>query len=134
MCRQINGCAGGVDEYFAGSKGSTRGGGRGMQACKEIDIPDFPRHGAYVQEHIDLLESILKGKPLNEARNVAEATLTAIMGRISTYTGKLVKWSDLTENKNSQWYNLTLKPTAEDFETGEVEAPQDDVAPIPGKD
>jgi myo-inositol 2-dehydrogenase/D-chiro-inositol 1-dehydrogenase len=134
MCRQINGTDGGVDEFFAGSEGSTRGNGRDMQKSKEIDVPDFPRHGAYVQEHIDLLESILKGEPLNEARNVAEATLTAIMGRISTYTGKLVRWSDLTENENSQWYNLTLKPTAEDFETGEVEAPPDDVAAIPGKD
>jgi predicted dehydrogenase len=134
MCRQINGTDGGVDEYFAGSKGSTRGSGRGMQACKEIDIPEFPGHGAYVQEHIDLLESIIKGEPLNEARNVAEATLTAIMGRISTYTGKLVRWSDLTENKNSPLYNLTLKPTAEDFEKGQVEAPPDDVAPIPGQD
>ena len=134
MCRQINGTDGGVDEYFAGSEGSTRGNGRNMQTSKEIDIPDFPKHGAYVQEHIDLLESIIKGEPLNEARNVAEATLTAIMGRISTYTGKLIRWSDLTENKNSQWYNLTLKPTAEDFETGEVEAPPDDVAPIPGQD
>jgi myo-inositol 2-dehydrogenase/D-chiro-inositol 1-dehydrogenase len=56
------------------------------------------------------------------------------MGRISTYTGKMVRWSDITENKDSPWYNLTLKPTAEDFEKGEVVAPPDDVAPIPGRD
>jgi hypothetical protein len=56
------------------------------------------------------------------------------MGRISTYTGKLVRWADLTENKNSQWYSLTLKPAAEDFEKGEVKSPPDDVAPVPGKD
>jgi myo-inositol 2-dehydrogenase/D-chiro-inositol 1-dehydrogenase len=132
MCRQINGCDGGVREFFRGTQGETMGGG-GMKG-KEIDTPDFPDRNAYVQEHVDLLNSILKSEPLNEARNVAESTLTAIMGRISTYTGKLVRWKDLTENTNSPWYNLTVKPTAEDFEKDGVEAPADDVAPIPGAD
>ena len=40
------------------------------------------------------------------ARNVAETTPVAMMGRISPYTGKLVRWSGLTENDNSSWYNL----------------------------
>lgn len=124
MCRQINGTQGGVWENFVYS-GSD----------KKVDVPDFPEHGgAYVQEHVDLVNSILAGKPLNEARNVAQATLTAILGRIATYTGREIKWADLVDNKDSQWYNLTLKPTAEDFEKGEVTAPQDDVAAIPGKD
>jgi len=134
MCRQVNGTDGDVREFFAGTEGITWGNG-GTKSQKTIDIPEFPEQGGpYCQEHVDLLDSIIKGKPLNEARNVAESTLTAIMGRISTYTGKLVRWSDLTENKDSQWYNLTLKPAAEDFETGEVKAPPDDVVPVPGKD
>jgi predicted dehydrogenase len=133
MCRQINGTYSRVSEHFIGSEGSTWGDGK-MESAKTIDVPEFPDRNAYVQEHVNLLNSILKGEPLNEARNVAESTLTAIMGRIATYTGQIVQWSDLTENKNSQWYNLTLKPTAEDFEKGEVVAPEDDVAPIPGSD
>jgi predicted dehydrogenase len=133
MCRQINGTYSRVSEHFIGSEGSTWGDGK-MESAKTIDVPEFPDRNAYVQEHVNLLNSILKGEPLNEARNVAESTLTAIMGRIATYTGQMVQWSDLTENKNSQWYNLTLKPTAEDFEKGEVVAPEDDVAPIPGSD
>jgi predicted dehydrogenase len=135
MCRQVNGCDGGVREFFRGTRGETLGGG-GLKLTRkrrEIEVPDFPEHGGpYVQEHVDLLNSILAGKPLNEARNVAESNLTAIMGRISAYTGKLIKWSDLTENKDSPWYNLTLKPTAEDFEKGEVVAPPDDIAAVPG--
>jgi len=132
MCRQINGTDGGVREFFAGTEGQTWGDG-GLKG-KEIRPPDFPDRNAYVQEHVDLLESILKGEPLNEARNVAESTLTAIMGRIATYTGKLVRWKDLTENTSSPWYNLTLTPTAVDFETGQVEAPPDDIASVPGRD
>ena len=124
MCRQINGTDGGVWEDFVYSPSD-----------KKVNVPDFPEFGgAYVQEHVDLLNSIFEGKPLNEARNVAESTLTAIMGRIATYTGKLIKWSDMMENKDSELYNLTLKPTAEDFEKGPVTAPPDDVAAIPGKD
>ena len=56
------------------------------------------------------------------------------MGRISAYTGKMVRWKDLIENTDSPWYNLTLKPTAMDFEKGPVEAPPDDVVPIPGSE
>jgi len=136
MCRQVDGCDGGVREFFSGTNGTTWGdGGLRQFKKKKIKLPSFPEYsGPYVQEHIDLLNSILEGKPLNEARNVAESTLTAIMGRISAYTGKIVRWSDLTENQDSPWYNLTLKPTAEDFETGNVTAPPDDVVPIPGKD
>jgi len=130
MCRQINGCDGGVREFFRGTEGQTMGGG-GLTG-KDIRPPDFPDRNAYVQEHVDLLNSILRNEPLNEARNVAESTLTAIMGRISTYTGKLVRWRDLTENMSSPWYNLTLTPTAADFETGNVTAPPDDVVAIPG--
>lgn len=135
MCRQVNGCYGRAGEHFVGSQGSTWGDDSKMWSSKNIDIPDFPEpSGPYVQEHIDLLSSILEDKPLNEARNVAESTLTAIMGRISAYTGQLVRWSDLTESKDSQWYNLTLKPTAEGFEKGHVVAPPDNVVPIPGRD
>jgi len=133
MCRQINGTDGRVSEFFAGTEGTTWGGGR-LESKKNIEVPDFPEHGGpYVQEHVDLLNSILKGEPLNEARNVAEATLTAIMGRISTYTGKLVRWKDMMENKDSPWYNLTCKPTAKDFEEGDVKAPPDNIITIPKK-
>jgi myo-inositol 2-dehydrogenase / D-chiro-inositol 1-dehydrogenase len=134
MCRQVNGTYGRVSEHFVGTEGSTWGDGK-MKSKKTIKVPDFPEQGGpYVQEHIDLLNSIIKGEPLNETRNVAESTLTAIMGRISAYTGQAVRWSDLTENKESAWYDLTLKPTAEDFEKRTVTAPPDDVVPVPGKD
>ncbi len=55
------------------------------------------------------------------------------MGRISAYTGKLVRWSDITDKTDSLWYNLVLKPTAEDFEKSQVKAPPDDVISVPGK-
>ncbi|MBT3375675.1 MAG: Gfo/Idh/MocA family oxidoreductase [Lentisphaerae bacterium] len=135
MCRQVNGCYTRVSEFFTGTEGQTWGNGRLKSTNdKEIEIPEFPEHGGpYVQEHTDLMQSILDGKPLNEARRVAESTLTAIMGRISAYTGQLVRWRDLTENKKSPFYSRALTPTAEDFESGSVKAPEDDVIWTPGK-
>ena len=60
----------------------------------------------YVQEHTDLIESIRAGKPYNELKNVTESTLTAIMGRISAYTGKAVSWEEALASSE------TLVPTA----------------------
>ena len=137
MCRQVNGCYDRVSEFFTGADGATWGSGPGKKEgetfARQIKVPDFPNAGnPYVQEHVDLIDGILKGKPLNEAYNVGSSTLTGIMGRISAYTGQLVRWKDLTENEQSPWYNLTLTPTAMDFENGTVKAPVDDIVPIPG--
>ena len=135
MCRQVTGCYNRVTEQFNGTHGVVHGGGK-LNSDKEekIEVPEFKTHdNAYVQEHIDLLSGIMEEKPLNEARNVAESTLTAIMGRISAYTGQLVRWSDLTKNEKSPFFNLRLSPAADDFEVGPVTAPADDVAAVPGK-
>ena len=99
-------------------------------------MPDIKGHiSAYVQEHIDLLKSITAGgkEPINEAHEVAEATLAGMMGRISAYTGQAVRYSDLAK-EGGTYADLTLKPTAADLEAGNVKAPPDDVIPIPGKD
>jgi hypothetical protein len=53
----------------------------------------------YVQEHTDLIESIRAGSPINELKNVAESTLTAIMGRMSAYTGKDISWDQALHSK-----------------------------------
>ena len=45
-----------------------------------------------VQEYADMIASIRDGKPLNEGRQVAESTMTAIMIRMSAYTGRAMKW------------------------------------------
>jgi predicted dehydrogenase len=49
----------------------------------------------YVNEHRDLIKAILEDTPLNEARQVADSTLTAIMGREAAYSGVEVNWEDV---------------------------------------
>ena len=45
-----------------------------------------------MQEHTDLIEAIRSGKTVNELKTVAESTMTAIMGRMSAYSGQEVSW------------------------------------------
>ena len=133
MCRQINDTDGGVYEHLVGETGIARD-------LRPNDAQVFPpgcpvEGGDYVQEHIDLLWGILKGAPVNEAENVATSTATAIMGRIAAYTGKKIEWKHIMDPDGGRpdLYNLTLVPTALDFEKGTVKAPPDDVYPLPGK-
>jgi len=50
-------------------------------------------------EHFPLMEAIRNNKPYNEAENGAKSTLTAIMGRMATYSGKLVTWEEALNSK-----------------------------------
>lgn len=129
--RQIADCYNRVGETFRGTEGYTNGP---RTFGKDVDIkPIEVQHSAgMIQEHVDLLKSIRgKGDPINRSHEVAEATMCAIGGRISAYTGKLVRWSDLTSNEKSDYYNLTLAPRAIDFEKGDVEMPSLEPA-VPG--
>lgn len=130
MCRQNKGCYSRVGEEFNGTAGSFQGKVK-SKAELDIKVPSFMDGNPLMVEHYDLMKSIIDGNPLNEAENVASATMAAIMGRISAYTGQIVRWTDVMTNKDSKFYSRKLTPTAEDFETGNVEAPKDNVIPIP---
>ena len=94
MCRQIPGCSERVSERLIGLKGSTYTDiSNGSIAGQNPFKYDGPSPSPYVQEQIDMLTSIREGKPLNEGQAVAESTLTAIMGRMSAYTGRELSWN-----------------------------------------
>jgi predicted dehydrogenase len=133
QCRQIAGCYNRVSESFRGAKGYTSGTKVNGEAVR-IDAVKTMHDSGMIQEHVDLLRSIRgSGEPLNRSREVADATMCAIGGRIAAYTGKLVRWVDLTQNTNSPFYNLSLSPAALDFEKGEVAMPNESPA-VPGAD
>jgi predicted dehydrogenase len=78
MCRHWNDSDGGVFEWVKGTKGESN--------C--TDMSD-QKNDPYVQEHVDLLKSIRNEGPyLNEGQRCAESTMTAIMGRMSAFTGQ----------------------------------------------
>jgi myo-inositol 2-dehydrogenase / D-chiro-inositol 1-dehydrogenase len=97
MCRQQAGTPGLVGEFLVGTKGTTStidgrqyeiGGPSAWKWSGEFINP-------YQQEHTDLIASIRGGTPLNELRQVADSTLTAIAGREAAYTGKVIALEQL---------------------------------------
>ena len=123
-CRQIDGCAGRVEEALYGTDGFmvTRPGHAVIEGENRWRFEGVNPTNPYVQEHRDLIRSITGGPRLNEARNVAESTLTAIMGRMSTYTGREVTWEQAMSS------TLDLSPPA--YEFGDLPVPP---VAVPGR-
>jgi predicted dehydrogenase len=94
MCRQMNGTAHRGGEYFVGTKG--RAVPTGFYGLKIMGDKPWQHQGGIpnpsVQEFRDLIQSLRKGEPINEGKRVAESSLTAIMGRMSAYTGRALSW------------------------------------------
>ncbi len=109
MCRQQDGTASRVGERFVGTRGTSDGHSVIEGAATWSWDPQAPKTNPYVQEHADLIASIRAGQPLNEGRQVAESTLTAIMGREAAYTGQEVTWDELLSCQ------LDLVPTEVQF-------------------
>lgn len=120
MCRQMDGCATRVEDHLVGTKGTSNAKSylRGANAWRFENEVNNP----YRQEHSDFITSIRAGKPLNEGVQVAHSTLTAIMGRMSAYTGQEITWE--------QAMNSPLDLAPKTFEMGSLP-----IAPvaIPGK-
>jgi myo-inositol 2-dehydrogenase/D-chiro-inositol 1-dehydrogenase len=53
-----------------------------------------PGRDGHQTEWDDLLASIVGSKPQNEADWAADSTMTAILGRMATYSGQLVTWDE----------------------------------------
>lgn len=132
QCRQLKGAYSREGELFTGSKGVCYGGGKITGEKPGIAPIQLESTNGQVQEHVDMIKSVLAGKPLNEARTIAESTMVGIMGRISAYTGKLVRWKDLMENESSEFYNLACSPSADDFLKGTAKLPEEK-PPVPGE-
>jgi predicted dehydrogenase len=108
QCRQINQCWNSVSEHLHGTKGQCDAGGYTLLDLKGGNAKRvISREAAkaatdpYVQEHTDLIASVRSGKPINELKNVAESTMTAILGRMAAYTGKELTWEQALNSQES---------------------------------
>ena len=63
---------------------------------------------AYRQEHKDLVDSIVAGKPIVEVQQTADSSLTAAMGRMSAYSGREVDWKFMTEDSKLDTFKHDL--------------------------
>ena len=86
QCRHIQGTWDQVAEYAHGSKGSRGvavGGG-----------PKLESGNPYDQEHVDLVKAIRNNCKLNEGWHGAVSSMTAVFGRMATWSGQVLQWDD----------------------------------------
>jgi hypothetical protein len=101
QCRHIPNTFSSVSEYVHGCKGESNCAGwiKGETEWR------FRGDGvnSMVQEHKDLIAAIREGKPYNEGWHGASSSMTAVLGRMATYSGKTVTWDDAVAKGKSEF-------------------------------
>ena len=133
--RQIDGCENGIGEMVMGTEGYTNCENTIFNLDGSVKWKyEYPvnakgvstgvvKISPYVQEHIHLVTAIRTNKPVQEAEQTAISTLTAIIGRISAYTGKKTTWEEMM--------NSTLILGPDEYVLGDCDMEQYKT-PVPG--
>ena len=112
-CGQVKRDWSSVSEAIVGSNGTANPGG--SLQTKDGQRWRFPRDQGvdpYMQEHVDLINAIVKDTELNETKNVTDTTLTAILGREAAYSGAAVEWDTVLNSKFIYGPDLLYKDAA----------------------
>lgn len=133
QCRHQPNVMNRVTEVFQGTKGTID---MSSNTIKSWNGEEVFKHNArkdpnpYQVEHDRLFASIRDGGVISDAENGAYTTLTAIMGRMATYSGQVITWDEaLKSEKSLVPSNLTWdsKPPVTPDENGLYPIP------VPGK-
>jgi predicted dehydrogenase len=115
QCRHIKNTMSKVDELIIGTKGKIFCGAANIRDHKGGLLYQFDRkteNDPYQSEHDELFAAIAKGEyKFADAENGAKSTMTSILGRMATYSGKLVEWDKALN------CGLNLQPTAYTWDT-----------------
>ncbi len=95
QCRHVPDVFNRVDEYTFGTKG--RGNMRDSGDMTDRGGVPFKFNNPYQQEHFALLEAIRNNQPFNEGHYGATSSFTSVLGRMATYSGKIIKWDEAVE-------------------------------------
>ncbi|HXE56101.1 MAG TPA: Gfo/Idh/MocA family oxidoreductase [Tepidisphaeraceae bacterium] len=131
QCRHWDHSRGNVSEHAHGIKGYCD---VSQYRIKTSDgkVWSHPRRGEknpYQVEHDDFFRAVRTNTPYNEADYGADSTLTAIFGRMATYSGELVTWEQALNS------DLDLHPKQYDFKADpEILWPDASVRPVRGPD
>jgi myo-inositol 2-dehydrogenase/D-chiro-inositol 1-dehydrogenase len=124
QCRHIPNCWSSVSEHVIGTKGhadinSSRIYPTGAEAWRYRG----PDPNPYQVEHDDLFASIRAGSPLNEGYNGAMSSMTAILGRLATYSGQMLSMDEALASE------ISLAPERYDWDA----QPRTPSVAIPGQ-
>jgi predicted dehydrogenase len=102
QCRHIHGCWDSVSEHAQGTKGTIDlrdGLGWTIKGESAWHLKNGQPKSPYQVEHDDLFDAIRNNKPYHEIGYGAESTLTAIIGRMATYSGQVIEWDHALNSK-----------------------------------
>ena len=116
QCRHQKGCDSRVDEVFQGTKGSVELGKGAITDLKGKELYRYPsvlgqEANPYQVEHDQFFKSIRSNDIISDAENGAKSTLSAIMGRMATYSGKTVTWDEALNSDHQ------IMPESVDWDT-----------------
>ena len=135
QCRHIPGALSRVDEVFQGTNGTVEADKGIITDLNGMTIFKYRNNwqnepNPYQVEQDRLFESIRNGNVISDAENGAKSTLTAIMGRMATYTGKKISFDEALNSK------LHLMPEEINWDMNPPSLPDKNgnyPIPIPGK-
>ena len=133
QCRHQPGTNRNVSERFQGTKGSVSFKKNKIIDLNGNEIYSYKQRGdksPYQIEHDKLFKSIRDGNVINDGEYGAKSTLTAIMGRMATYTGQEITWNQIMESDQN------LVPDNLDWSSTPPVIPNSDgkyPIPIPGE-
>jgi predicted dehydrogenase len=108
QCRHIPNTMSKVDELLIGTKGKIFCGAAAIKDHSGNTLFQFDKkteNNPYQAEHDEIFEAISKGEyKYDDTENGAKSTMTAILGRMATYSGKMVEWDKALNS------NLDLSP------------------------
>ncbi|UNY98726.1 Gfo/Idh/MocA family oxidoreductase [Zhouia spongiae] len=132
QCRHQPGTMYKVGEVFQGTKGFIETNDAGATYIKGLDGKEVYKYvgfndpNPYQQEHNRLFESIRKGGVIADAEHGAKSTMTAIIGRMATYSGKVITWDEAIKSdlalipENLNWKS---EPPVKPLANGSYEIP-----------
>ena len=134
QCRHIPGTMSKVDELMVGTKGIIRAGDANIKDLKGKVLYQFDKkteNDAYQSEHDELFAAIAKGEyKFSDAENGAKSTMTSILGRMATYSGRIVEWDKAINS------GINLQPDKYAWDAMPKTVPNSDgqyLVAIPGK-
>ncbi|UYQ92885.1 Gfo/Idh/MocA family oxidoreductase [Chitinophaga horti] len=114
QCRHWKDSTSRVDEELVGTKGRVMCDRAVILDHKGNTIYKFDKkneNNPYQTEHDELFEAIAKGEyKFEDAKRGAETTLSAIIGRMATYSGQTIPWEKALES------NINLQPAKYAFD------------------
>ena len=116
QCRHQKGCDSRIDEVFQGTKGSVELGKGVITDLRGKELYRYPsvlgqEANPYQVEHDEFFKSIRSNDIISDAENGAKSTLSAIMGRMATYSGKTVTWDEVLNSDHQ------IMPESVDWDT-----------------